>query len=587
MATDSSAAISAAVEMGLAPTPRPSARGPSADLFSDLWLLALGTLGLLVPFLAKPVNMDDPLFVWTAQQVLRHPGDFYGFDVNWYGFVQPMHVVNKNPPGAAYFLAGALWVGGDRELVMHAVYLAPNIALVLGTYLLARRFCQHAVLAAVAACATPVVFVSATTLMCDNLMAALWCWSMLAWLRGLDRGGLLWFLAAGLLAAAAALCKYFGICVVPLMVAYTLVRVRRPGWWLVAAALPLVALALFEWYCHQLYSHGLLRGAVDYVGAKQDWDSAPFRLFQALIFLGGCLITIGCAAPWCWSPRVTLPVVVIAGLAFAAWTAAAVFPDPELRDAAALRWALPLHATLFLLVAAHVIGLAVSDLARRWGGRGAHGMADSLLLCLWFAGTLLFAALGNWTITARTFVPLAAPAGILLVRRLENYRQLASAGVRRGVWFAVGLGGVVALSTARADYTFAKSAREAGSALVHNFAEPGHILWFQGHWGFQYYIIDSGAQALDVTRDTLLPGDILIVPLENSNLIIPPTEVAELLGNTSWGFRRTPWIATQSVPWRGKFYATLGRLALPYVFGAIDPDNYLVFRMKQPYRFTH
>ena len=586
MANDSIAAMPTSIDSAQATQGTTAVARPGSDVLSDLWMLALGTLGLLMPFLAKPVNMDDPLFVWTAQQILRSPGDFYGFDVNWYGFVQPMHEVNKNPPGAAYLLAGAILVGGDRELVMHAVYLAPNIALVLGTYLLARRFCDHPVLAAVAACATPVVFVSATTLMCDNLMAALWCWSMLAWLWGLDRGSVLGFVVAGLLAAAAALCKYFGIGVVPLMVAYSLVRVRRPGWWLVAAALPLVALALFEWYCQERYGHGLLRGAVDYAGAKQDGESAPLRLIQALIFLGGCLITIGCAAPWCWSPRVTVPALVVAALAFAAWTAAAVFPDPELRDAAALRWVLPLHATLFLLVAAQVIGLVVSDLVRSWGDGGGHGRADSLLLSLWFAGTLLFAALGNWTITARTFVPLAAPAGILLVRRLESYRQLERASVPRGVWFAVGLGAAVAVSAARADYTFAKSAREAGVALVHNFAEPGHILWFQGHWGFQYYIVDSGAQALDVTRDTLLPGDILIVPLENSNLIVPPTEVAELLGDTSWGFLRTPWIATQSTPWRGKFYATLGRLALPYVFGDINPDNYLVFRMKQPYRFT-
>jgi hypothetical protein len=389
-----------------------------------------------------------------------------------------------------------------------------------------------------------------------------------------------------LLAAAAALAKYFGICVVPLMVAYSLVRVRRPGWWLAAVVLPIVALGLFEWYCYHLYGHGLLRGAADYAGANQKWETVPTRLFQALIFLGGCLITIGCAAPWCWSPKVTLPAVVVAALIFAAWTAAGVFPDTDTRDVPALRWVFPLHAAVFLLVAAHLIGLAVSDLASRWGDRAGHAASDSLLLCLWFVGTLLFAALGNWTVTARTFVPLAAPAGILLVRRLEKRRRLQPAIAPRGLWIAVGIGAAVALSATRADYTFAKSARLAAVTIVNRFAEPGHMLWFEGHWGFQYYIEDLGGQPLDLPRDTLLPGDVLVVPLENSNVQPPPDGVAELIDGTGRAFARTPWVATQSTPWRGKFYAVLGRMALPYVFGAIEPDIYLVFRMKQPHRFS-
>ncbi|MGE0534654.1 MAG: glycosyltransferase family 39 protein [Pirellulales bacterium] len=597
MAHDSSTAMPTPAEEPDSTSPTSSAVAPageraaasaskqqSSEMLGEIWMLVLGTLGLLVPFLNKPVHIDDPLFVWTAQQIQRHPADFYGFEINWYGEPRPMHLINQNPPGAAYLLAAALWVGGDREVLMHAVFLVPNIALVLGTYLLARRFCQHAVLAAVAACATPVVLVSATTLMCDNLMAACWCWSMLAWLRGLDRGGALWFVVAGSLAAAAALAKYFGICVVPLMVAYSLVRLRRPGWWLVAAALPIALLALFEWYCHHLYGHGLLSGAADYARANQGWNTVPKRLLQALIFLGGCLITIGCAAPWCWSPKVLIPAVVVAALAFAGWTAAGVFPNTDLRDAPALRWVFPLHAVVFLLAAAQVLGLAVADVAGRW--RQPSAVCDSLLLVLWLGGTLLFAALGNWTITARTFVPLAAPAGILLARRLEIRRHLQPVVVPRGVWMALGLGALVSLSAARADYTFAKSARRAAATLVAHFAEPNQMLWFQGHWGFQYYIEEVGAQPLDMPRDTLMPGDILVVPLENSNQQVPSDDAAELIDGLAQAFPRTTWIATQSTAWRGKFYAVLGWLSLPYVFGAIEPDGYLVYRMTEPYRFS-
>ena len=31
---------------------------------------------LLLPFIGKAVHIDDPLFIWTAQQIQKHPFDF-------------------------------------------------------------------------------------------------------------------------------------------------------------------------------------------------------------------------------------------------------------------------------------------------------------------------------------------------------------------------------------------------------------------------------------------------------------------------------------------------------------------------------
>ena len=37
------------------------------------WTLTLLVGVLLGPFLAKPFNIDDPLFIWLAKQVRAHP----------------------------------------------------------------------------------------------------------------------------------------------------------------------------------------------------------------------------------------------------------------------------------------------------------------------------------------------------------------------------------------------------------------------------------------------------------------------------------------------------------------------------------
>jgi hypothetical protein len=66
------------------------------------WTLTLLMFAVLGPLLAKPFNIDDPLFIWLARHVRDHPGNFFDFTVNWYGFTSPMWAVTENPPGAGY-----------------------------------------------------------------------------------------------------------------------------------------------------------------------------------------------------------------------------------------------------------------------------------------------------------------------------------------------------------------------------------------------------------------------------------------------------------------------------------------------------
>ena len=74
------------------------------------------TAACLLPFIDKAFNIDDPLFIWSAKNIIKTPFDFYGFNLNWYGYVTPMFETMKNPPLGSYLIAvvGALF-GGKRE----------------------------------------------------------------------------------------------------------------------------------------------------------------------------------------------------------------------------------------------------------------------------------------------------------------------------------------------------------------------------------------------------------------------------------------------------------------------------------------
>ena len=181
--------------------PSPNARG---NLFGRIraWgaahpaaALALAVFLALGPFLAKPFNMDDPLFIWTARQIHAHPFNPYGFDVNWYGTSAPMWSVTENPPLAGYYMALAAGILGWSETALHLAFLLPALAVVLGTHRLARRFCDRPMLAALAVLCAPVFLVSSATVMCDVLMLAFWIWAVVFWVEGLE-GNDFWRLSA-------------------------------------------------------------------------------------------------------------------------------------------------------------------------------------------------------------------------------------------------------------------------------------------------------------------------------------------------------------------------------------------------------
>src|ERR1051325_891527 len=69
-----------------------------------LWLLLL-TCVCLLPFLGKPFHVDDTLFLRIAAHIQKHPVDFFGFKMNWYGNVRPMVENFDNPPLTCYYIA--------------------------------------------------------------------------------------------------------------------------------------------------------------------------------------------------------------------------------------------------------------------------------------------------------------------------------------------------------------------------------------------------------------------------------------------------------------------------------------------------
>ncbi len=526
-----------------------------------------------LPFLGKPFHMDDPLFLWAARRIQEDPADFYGFTLNWYGTASAMSDVMKNPPLAAYYLAAAAAALGWSEVALHLAFLLPALGVVLGTYHLAREVSGRPLEAALAAAFTPVFLVSSTTVMCDVLMLCAFVWAVVLWIRGLrgSRPGLL--AASAVLALAAGLAKYFGIALVPLLIAYGVARERRIGAWIAWMLIPVVGLALYQLYTAGLYGRGLLLDAAWYAeGArrKEAWRASG-KIETGLLFTGGCYLTVLFYLSRLWSRRAIAILGLLSALAVAVIASTGGIGAFSFRDADGLRWGALLQCGLLLAAGASVVALAALDLLAEWRA------PEALLLFLWTSGTLLFAVRFNWSVNARSLLPAAPAVGALIVRRIERRQaERAPAPSWRRFWPLVPAA-VASVLVAHADHALASSAREAATFFAS--ASRGRTVWFEGHWGFQYYAESLGMRALDYRRPLARPGDLVVKPATNSNLARLPAERVKLLDTTEWP--AVHWLAMMRASSGAGFYSDVWG-PFPFVVGRVPGERYDLFEVVAP-----
>ncbi len=526
-------------------------------------LLAAVTIACLLPFAGKAVHIDDPLFLWPAQHIHETPADPYGFPVNWYGYDSPMWRVTQNPPLTSYYLAFAALFVGWGSLPLHLAMILPAIAVVLGTYSVARWLCARPVQAALISIFTPVFLISATTLMCDVMMLAFWIWAIVLWLRGLEDNSHIRLALSGLLMAAAAMSKYFGMTLIPLLLCYSIIRKRSVGSWAVHFLVPAAFLAAYQWITGSIYGHGLLSDAASYADSFRTFQDERFlKVLIGIIFTGGCLAGTILYVPCLWGRKELIVFLLIAIAGGAGILALPRLGGFEFHDPEGVRWPIVLQASLFLAGGIHLLALSAMDLIRRRD-------PQAWLLFLWIAGTFLFAALINWSVNGRTLLPLVPALAILIMRRLDERSMSAPLLLIPAA--------LVALLVACADLSLADAGKEA-ALRIHGKYSGARQTWFQGHWGFQYYMEGGGAKPIDAYHQGIKLGDVIVVPQNNTNTYRMDSTWFRLIDT----IRVQPfrWVTTLSGPLGAGFYSD--RVGpLPYSVGDVPPERYLIFQPKE------
>ncbi|MDD5063198.1 MAG: glycosyltransferase family 39 protein [Phycisphaerae bacterium] len=547
-------------------------------LANPLVILSGVTLLCLVPFVNKAFHIDDTLFLAAAKQIQSNPANFYGFNINWYGIVEPMSDITKNPPLTCYYIAMVTKLFGWSEVALHLAFLIPALAASLGSFYLAKQLCSRPMLAVMAGVLTPAFVVSSTNVMCDTMMLAFWVWAVACWVWGMEKNKWSGLLIGAVLIAPCALTKYFGISLILLLFIYSVAKKRKIGTWVLYLLIPVVILALYQWTTFRLYGRGLLTDAASYASTKR-WNFNPglellWGGLLGLAFTGGGITTVLFYAPLLWSRRILISGAALMVVLVFSLGLVGEISNVIVRLGNRVRWDLLLQFGLMSLGGVYIIWIAAADLYKCRD-------CKSLLLFLWVLGTFVFASFVNWTVNGRSILPMVPAVGILLGRRIDRINRQGKTARRMAGWrvsWPLIPAVIIALFVCWADYTLAGTARDAVKKIykMYENRQPTTI-WFQGHWGFQYYMEARDAKAQDFNDSKLVTGDVIVVPMNNTDL--KPLSVDKMFLVEVFEFMPCRWLSTMDPLLGAGFYVGIKR-PLPFSFGRVSAEKYGIFVVK-------
>jgi hypothetical protein len=281
------------------------------------------------------------------------------------------------------------------------------------------------------------------------------------------------------------------------------------------------------------------------------------------MFTGGCLLSIIFFMPFFVSRK-----WLIIGLAAAA-AGTGVMYIPGLWAQLAPRYPHSITPELFqggifIAGALACIGVVLLDVYKRRD-------AASIVLLLWVLGTLAFTGFFNWTINARSILPMAPALGIVIARRIGD---TATAKLYSKLWMAIIPAAALSLLVTWADYAMANSSRDAADSIARDYGSSGRTIYFEGHWGFQYYMEQHGFKAIDFNHtEKLKHGDIIVLSDNNTNVFPLPKELADEISVTD--LTPCPFLTVMNIRSHTGFYASVWG-PLPYAFGKASEEFYTV-----------
>lgn len=524
------------------------------------WLAALGlALALAVPFLDKPIHIDDPVVLRVSENVLRDAADPLAGRMDWFGHQLPVWEVTTNPPLLSYWLAPVVALFGDSEIALHAAMIPFLAAMALGLFRLSDRFTARKWMPTLFVMSSPAFLVS-INLMRDVPAVSLLVLGMALFVDGVDREDRRRLLAGSLICGLAGVVKYSAVLGFPLLAWYALAKRPRLSLFSLPTALPLAAWCLltqlrYGWV-HPLYLMS---------GAHPNRTADPIDQLLAAVAIVGCGLYLG---PVLWAAcggrgRLAALGAALAAVA-AAWSFRGGFPGGQV-----VFWTVAGSLVLWICVGEGLAG----------DSGGAAG--DGFFLAVWALAFLTFSVLLTPFQAVRHVLPALPPLTLLAFRFLDRERErTAPPRGRIALPLLLATQASMAFAVNIADAEYAATYRDFASDFSRRHESPART-WFVGHWGWLHYAQKAGFRQLHRDGPRPQSGDYLIWPER--------VHVGDVWAGS--GDLRRNWELVETVDFDGAvplrtmnfqcaaFYATI-RGNLPYCWQTVFLERFRVFRVR-------
>ncbi len=538
---------------------------------SPQFLIGTFTTILLLPFVDKAFHMDDPMFIWAAQNILTNPLDFYSGYVNWHGTAQAMYDVNKNPPLVSYYIALIAYFFGWFEIPVHAGFILLAIGAVIGIYNLSKLYTSNAIVTAFIGLSMPVFLISSTNIMSDTLMTCLYIWAVYFWVNGVKFKNKRHLIISSLTITLAALTKYFAISLIPLLIFYTLLIERKITKDILFFAIPIVLLYFYNEMTGVFYGVKLISSAVVYSGEIEKIVSRPslfYQILTSLTYLGGCFLTyIFFIIKINELKKYAYIFLFIFSLSLLLYLNQSVFSHVIFKEER-YDFFLILHYVLYFILGLYLLYIIISETMH-------NRSIEYLMLLIWFFGGLVFVVFFNWTISGRNFLPILAPVSIFVASRMQFFNS--NKNNNEALFFSIRMVLSLALSllVVLSDYNLANAQREVSKIFKERFNSIDRNVWFQGHWGLQYYLERNGSFPIDLNHNEFKENDIAIIPLNNTNVYLFPKDSFFYKVDTIDFNFIGPFTTMSSMAMTGFYWGNYG--PLPFSFTRNPMEQYLIY----------
>ena len=482
------------------------------------WLTGPTAVAVAVTLLnaVKPAAVDDTAYLEFARHLAANPGDPYGFEIFWYSAPEPAMGVLL-PPVLPYWLALGRGVAGDHLFLLKLTLLPFSLVLCHSLAFLFGRFAPGAGPPLLAMTVLGPGVLPFFGVMLDVPALALGLSAVACFIRGCDTERVGWVAGAGVLAGLAAQTKY-SMLPVPAVLLWYAVLHRQPLFGVGAGAFAVAVFAGWESFVEARAGEShFLHHLREQQASRKDWLDEKWNLFQPMVaYLGGTAVGFGLLA----GRAIRLPRAFVAAVAGAGALGVAAVCVVPYSDSIVLRkpnggvklelatlvfGSLGTGVLLASLGAAGVLLLRPRGLLRfrrllRWN-------ADSWFVAGWVAIELAaYFALTPFPAGRRVIgigVALAVLAGrTAVLTRLPVPQWIVASTIAAGI----GLFGL--------DTWDSFPERQLALRAADRVGDPGlATVWFNGHWGFQYYCDRAGMKPVEPGVSVLKAGDWLVFPV--------------------------------------------------------------------------